>query len=77
MGVAVHSAYAMTGCGFTHMMPQEVYLAVIRRMFGELRSQYLALSVYDMYDEIYVMALVPIAIFLGCFFLVGHKAKKS
>ena len=70
-GHSIHNLFGLKGCGYMSMMhPSQNYnhqLLRIHQTISDFRSQYLKLSKYNMYNEIYYLMLAPAVIFVATF----------
>ena len=75
IGPTIHHINGLTGCGYMRSdgvrfqaFPQKSYLSMLELIFFDLRAQYIGLSRYKVYPDIYSLVLIPCLIFLGAYF---------
>ena len=70
LGPTIHGIYSMTSCGFMSQQFHENHLQVIAQIFFDFRNQYIELSKYGSYPDIYCFVLIPYAMVLATHLLV-------
>ena len=71
LGPIIHDVYGLNGCGFLSFnVPHTFYLSIVSGAFFDLRAQYIALSLFRGYPDMYFLILIPCSILLGTYFFV-------